>query len=140
MEGLLFFHSLWRYVVLILLVLSILFAFKGYFLNGPILIGERKVWIFAVMAVHIQLLIGLIMYFLRFRLYGESGQGIFWKYEHAYGMILAVVLITVGRALSKRARDEKRKQLLIGVFFLLGLLLMFSLIPWPWSEYPRKWI
>ena len=127
MNGLLFFHSLLRYAVLILLIASVFFAFRGYFLKGPILIGERKVWIFTVIACHIQLVIGGFLYWLNFDSYGTGDIGRFWKMEHIGGMIIAIVLITVGRSLSKRAKNEQKKQLMVGVFYLIGLLLILKI-------------
>ncbi|MBK7295511.1 MAG: hypothetical protein IPI91_02080 [Flavobacteriales bacterium] len=55
----------------------------------------------------------------------------FWKMEHIGTMIVAVALITIGRVLSKKTNTESSKQLRIAVFYLIGLLLMFAMIPWP---------
>ena len=142
MEGLLFFHSLLRYIVLILLITSIFFAFRGYFSSAPILIGERKVWIFTVVACHIQLVIGLILYWMNSGSYGTGRVATFWKVEHIAGMIVAVLLVTLGRTLSKRARSEKRKQLMVGICYLVGLLLILKMIPWPFLEvgHSRGWL
>jgi len=142
MEGLLFFHSLLRYIVLILIIASIFFAFKGYFSNAPILIGERKVWIFTVVSCHIQLVVGGALYWMNVGSYGTGRVANFFKYEHMAGMILAILLITLGRVFSKRARSEKKKQLLVGVFYLMGLLLILKMIPWPFVEvgHNRGWL
>lgn len=142
MEVLLFFHSLFRYIVLLLIVASVLMAFKGLIMNAPILIGERKVYIFTVIACHIQLAMGFILYWMRFDTYGSSAMGRFWKFEHMGTMTIAILLITLGRALSKRAKTEKRKQLMIGAFYLIGLILILSMIPWPFTEmgHNRGWL
>lgn len=143
MEVLVFFHSLLRYAVLILLVMSVFFAFRGLLTNGPILIGERKVFIFSVIACHIQLALGFVLYWLKFDTYNSTNAiGRFWKFEHMGTMLIAIVLITLGRALSKRAKSERKKQLMIGVFYLIGLLLILTMIPWPGTEagYGRGWI
>ncbi len=142
MDGLLFFHSLLRYAVLILLVASIFFAFRGYFSKGPILIGERKVWIFAMVACHIQLVLGIILLWTRMDSFGTGRMAAFWTAEHPVGMILAILLITVGRSLSKRAKAERKKQLMIGVFYLIGLILILKMIPWPFLEtgHGRGWL
>jgi hypothetical protein len=131
MDMLLFFHSLFRYVVLVLLVASVFFAFKGIIANTPILIGERKAFIFTMVACHIQLAMGFILYWARFNTYGSNDIGRFWKFEHMGTMTIAILLITLGRTFSKRAKAERKKQLMIGVFYLIGLLLILSMIPWP---------
>ena len=48
-------------------------------------------------------------------------------------MILAIALVTMGRMLSKRARTEPGKQLRIAIFYLLGLIIMLMMIPWPFT-------
>jgi len=142
MDVLLFFHSLLRYVVLALLIGSVFFAFRGYLTRAPILIGERKVFIYAVIACHVQLAIGFILYWLRFESYGSSSIGRFWKFEHMGMMTIAVILVTLGRTFSKKAKSEKRKQLLIWVFYLIGLLVILSMIPWPMTDvgHNRGWL
>jgi hypothetical protein len=93
---------------------------------------------------HIQLFLGLALYIMRGWYQAESASriGRFWKFEHIGMMVLAVILITVGRVLSKKARTEYKKQLYIAIFFLIALLLMFMAIPWPFREtgYGRGWI
>ena len=66
----------------------------------------------------------------------------FWKFEHIGTMVVAIVLITLGRVLAKRAKEERRKQLLVGVFFLLALVLILWAIPWPFTEigHGREWL
>ena len=87
---------------------------------------------------------GLIIYMLRFKAIGKMA-GLhqrFWKFEHIGTMVVAIVLITLGRVLAKRAKEERRKQLLVGVFFLLALVLILWAIPWPFTEigHGREWL
>ncbi|MCB0780616.1 MAG: hypothetical protein R2810_03430 [Flavobacteriales bacterium] len=141
---LIFLHSLLRYGLLLFLVGSLFFAWRGYLLQRPILVGERMATIIAVVLAHVQLLVGLIIYMLRYKSFDRMS-GIherFWKFEHLGTMLVAIILITLGRALAKRAKEERRKQFLVGVFFLIALVLILWAIPWPHTElgHGREWI
>jgi hypothetical protein len=48
----------------------------------------------------------------------------FWTVEHAIVMILAVVLITIGRAKSKKAATDELKHKKGAIFYTLALLLI----------------
>ncbi|MGB0177826.1 MAG: hypothetical protein ACPF9D_11715, partial [Owenweeksia sp.] len=54
----------------------------------------------------------------------------FYAVEHISVMILAVVLITVGHSRSKKAALATQKFRNLTIFFLLGLILILSRIPW----------
>ncbi len=146
MDGtfLLLLHSLLRYVLLILLVASIGFSLRGVLLKTPILVGHRAVAIWTVTTAHLQLVLGLILYIMRNWYIADHTTriGRFWKMEHIGMMVIAVILITVGRVLSKKAHDEHKKQMHILIFFLIALLLILAAIPWPFLEvgYGRGWI
>ena len=61
-QGLIHFHSMWRYVVLVLLLLAILKSLAGWFGNKEHTNGDAKLALFAMISLHIQLLVGLILY------------------------------------------------------------------------------
>ena len=121
-------HSWMRYVLLILLVWAIFKAFQGKSSNAPF---NNKLRLFVVIAAHIQLLLGLIM----------SGahpdmktlmQGFMGKF-HILGMIIAVVLITIGSAKAKRQSTDQGKWQTLFTWFLISLILILVMIPWPFS-------
>lgn len=140
----LFIHSLLRYGVLILVAWAALVNLRGYLLQRPILNGDRALAIAAMVVCHIQLVIGLILYLSNFEAYknmsGEVGR--FWKMEHFGTMLIAIVLVTVGRMLSKRAKEERTKQRHVAVFYMIGLVLMLWATPWPFTAigHGRGWI
>lgn len=134
---LLFLHSLLRYAVLLVLAWASFVAWRGLLLRSPILVWERMLTIVAVVLCHVQLLVGLIVYMMRFNAISTHMSGVhqrFWKYEHVAMMTFAILLVTLGRVLSKRARNEGAKQLYIALFFTLGLLIMLLAIPWPFTS------
>lgn len=136
---LLFVHSLLRYGVLLSVALAGLMHLHGSLRQRPILIGERKLSIIAVILCHSQLVIGLLLYLMNFSTYSQMGGevGRFWKMEHIGVMVFAIALVTIGRVSSKRAKDERLKQKRVAIFYLIALALMLWAIPWPSTELGR---
>ena len=131
-----FFHSLLRWGVLLALVVAIVVSWKGYFAKSPIIVWHRGVAIIAMVLCHVQLVIGAVLYGMRYAAFNDRFSGNpallrFWKMEHIGTMILAIVLVTLGRTLSKKAKTEDGKQLRVAIFYTLGLILILTMIPWP---------
>ena len=136
-------HSYWAYIVLGVLLLAISNAFVGRFSNKPFTIKDLRISLFALIVTHIQLLIGLILYFVspRFSTWQEGigavmGDSALRLYlvEHPITNILAVVLITMGWSMHKRKAESGKRFMRIGLFYLLGFVILLSRIPW--SEWP----
>jgi hypothetical protein len=51
--------------------------------------------------------------------------------EHILMMLIAAVLITIGRRKSENATDSVLKHKRILVFYVIGLLIILAGIPWP---------
>ena len=121
-------HSGWRYLVLILLVIAVIQALAGWFGKKTYTEDNRKINVFTLISAHIQLVIGLILYFLSPLTKGPTADAMYsyWKMEHIAIMILAVILITVGNAKSKKVTDAVAKHKSIAIFF--GLALLFIVI------------
>jgi ABC-type dipeptide/oligopeptide/nickel transport system permease subunit len=137
-------HSLLRYALLVLLIAAVIFSLRGVLLGTVLLNGHRAITVAAVALAHVQLAIGFILYIMRgwYRAPTNTMVQRFWKFEHLGMMLIAIILITVGRVLSKKAKGDHKKQLYIAVFFLIALLIMFWAIPWPFREigFGRGWL
>jgi uncharacterized membrane protein YidH (DUF202 family) len=136
-----FFHSLLRYAVLLAIAVAALAALRGYLTKGPIIVWERAASIIAMVLCHVQLVLGLVLYAMRWEklhknFAGQENSPVlrFWKYEHIGTMLVAIVLVTLGRMLSKRATTEQGKQLRVAIFYLIALVLMLWATPWPFTE------
>lgn len=130
-------HSALAYVVLLLLIIAITMAKYGFFFKKPFTEAQRKVTLFALIGSHVQLLIGLAIYFISplgfSNLSGESmGDSMTRLYalEHPLINIIALVLITVGFSTAKRLTEDKKKHFRIVLMYGFGLLLILSRIPW----------
>lgn len=123
-------HSGWRYVVLLLLIVAVLQALAGWFGKKPYTEGNRKLNVFTLISAHIQLLLGLGVYFLNgwYKMDSSVAMGRYWKMEHISLMILAIILITIGNAKSKKVADAVAKHRTIAIFFGIALLLILVAI------------
>ena len=118
------FHSGWAYLALALLLFAVINALMGKSSGREFTARDRKIGLFALIASHIQLVVGLVLYF------GFQKEMRLSSLEHPIATIIAIILITIGWSKHKKteASDAKFKSFLI--FYSLGLLFIFSCIPW----------
>lgn len=135
--GLLHTHSGLRWIALLLLVVSVVTALQKWQGQGGYTDGNRKLYLFTLISVHLQLVVGLILYFISpkvdFSMMSDKVYR-FYTVEHITGMLIAIILITIGYSRSKRATDALTKQRLITIFYGIGLLIILAMIPWPFRS------
>jgi hypothetical protein len=129
-------HSGLRWIVLFLLVAAIFTAFQSWKAGRS---GQSKIALFAMIFVHVQLLLGFSLYFISPYVVFESGVMKnallrFYTVEHITMMLLAIVLITLGYSRAKKAVNDSDKGKNIFWYYLVGLLLILAAIPWPFRE------
>jgi hypothetical protein len=119
-------HSGWRYVVILLLLAAFITALSGFTGKKAFTEGNRKLAVFALISSHIQLLMGLLLYFMNdwYKMDSSVPSNRYWKMEHIAMMAIAVILITVGNAKSKKAVDGVAKHKNIFMFFGIALLII----------------
>jgi NADH:ubiquinone oxidoreductase subunit 2 (subunit N) len=130
-------HSMLAYVLLAGLVFAILYTLFAYLNKKPFTEGNRKVALIGLICAHLQLLAGLVLYFVSpLGVSNASGAAMkdpasrLYFLEHPLMMIIAIVLITVGYSRAKRLTVDKSRYMSILIFFTLGLLFILSRIPW----------
>lgn len=129
------FHSGWAYLALLLLVFAVVNSFIGMSSKKEFTAKDRKIALFALIGTHIQLLVGLILYFI-----SPLGSAVFGQMkdaalrltslEHPLTNIIAIALITIGWTKHKKATTGEAKFKSIAIFFGLGLVLILIRIPW----------
>ncbi|MFT3794368.1 hypothetical protein [Flavobacterium sp.] len=135
------FHSGWAYLALLLLVVAIVNSLIGSSSHKEFTAKDRKIGLFGLIGAHIQLLVGLILYFvspLGYSNIGALGMGEVMKnaalrltvIEHPIINIIAIVVITIGWSKHKKAETSAAKFKSISIFYLIGLVLLLSRIPW----------
>ena len=124
-------HSGFRYIVLLLIVLALLLAIIGLFGKKNYTETNRKINLFAMIATHTQLLIGLILYFFSPLVnYGNMGEAMkdtmsrYWTVEHTVMMLFAIILITIGHSRSKKAAQAVNKHRAIALYYGLAILVI----------------
>jgi cytochrome bd-type quinol oxidase subunit 1 len=135
-----FIHSLLRYAVILLVLVAFLVNLRGWLMQRPIIIWERMATIWAMIICHIQLVFGIVLYATNAAAFHSNDAGAWQNYimhVHIGSMVLAIALVTAGRMLSKRAQDERRKQMLIAIPYGIALALMLYATPWPLTEIGR---
>ena len=67
-------HSGWAYLVIAFLAIAVINAFIGLFSNKEFTGKDRKIALFALIFTHIQLLFGLVLYFVSSRGFKSLGE------------------------------------------------------------------
>jgi uncharacterized membrane protein len=129
------FHSGWAYLVLLLLVVAVINALIGFSSKKEFTGKDRKIALFTLIVAHVQLVIGLITYFvspLGLQSFGQMSDKALrlTSLEHPLINIIAIVLITIGWSKHKKLTDSNSKFKTFAIFYGLGLLLILSSLPW----------
>ena len=136
-------HSGLRWVVLALMIYAIFNALrkKDFYAKS-----DRLLNMFAMVSLHIQLVIGVFLYFTSAKVSFVEGwmsekTGIlrFYGMEHITLMIIAIILVTIGHAKAKRASEPAKKHKTILLFYAIGLILILASIPWPFRQLGAGW-
>lgn len=147
--GLLHLHSSFRYLVLLFIVLALVDAIVGLSSGKAYKKSSKLFALGGLILSHIQLVVGLLLYFLGAKGFNAlmNAEGVmkdatlrFYAVEHISVMIIAIALVTIGYARAKRQEDARRKFKSIALFYGIGLLLIFIMIPWPFLRSFGTWM
>lgn len=133
-------HSYWAYLVLLILIIAVVNALIKTFGDKEYEAKDFRISLFTLIVSHLQLLIGLILYFVspRLQVFSELGMGGVMKdpvnrlylVEHPLVNIIAIALITIGYSKHKKKLTSKAKLKTIAVFYTIALVFLLSRIPW----------
>ena len=138
-------HSYWAYLVILILIAAVINALIGLFGKKEYGAKDFRVSLFTLIVSHIQLLIGLILYFVspKFEQWSIMGSEVMktagvrlYLVEHPLINIIAIVLITIGYSKHKKKLTSISKFKTILIFYILGLVCLLSRIPWDvWPKF-----
>lgn len=139
------FHSGLRWLVLLLLVISIINALKKWLSKSDYTKADNILSVLTVESIHIQFLIGLVLYFISPKVIfdTESMKNAllrFFLVEHSLLMLVAVGIVSVGFKGVKKAISSNIKFKKIFIFFTIALIIILLAIPWPWRNLGSNWI
>ena len=129
------FHSGWAYLAVLLLFIAVITSLIGFTTKKEFLPRDRKIALFALIAIHIQLVVGLVLYFvspLGKASLGEMKDAALrlTSLEHPLLNLIAIALITIGWSRHKKAANSEAKFKSISLFYAIGLVLILVRIPW----------
>jgi hypothetical protein len=140
MEFIIKIHSFLRWALLLLMLVSIVKAAMSTSGKNPYTSSDRKRTLFTMIAAHLQLVIGIILYLQSSVVQsGLSNMGAamkttslrYWTVEHISMMIIAIVFITIGNIRSKKMDTDASKYKQVLIWFGLALLVIIAAMPWP---------
>lgn len=130
-------HSYSAYLTLLFILLAIIMGFIGMSSNKTFTKGNKTTALMGLMWTHIQVLVGIILYFLSpLGMSAFSGEAMknsisrLYIIEHPLTMLIGAILITIGYSKSKKASTDKAKFKNIAIFYPIGLILILSRLPW----------
>lgn len=128
-NGLLVSHSYLRYIILILLTVVIIAALLGMISKKAYTDGDNKLGLYLFIATHLQLLLGLILFFIS-PVVQFSGAAMkdattrYWLVEHNSAMLIAIVFITLARTTSKKMTEGRARHRRMFIFNLIALVII----------------
>ena len=133
------FHSYWAYAVLITLVLALANAVLGYLSSRTFTDRDRRLTLFALIAVHVHLLLALVLYVVsplgsaqlsNLKMAMKDATARLYVLEHPLTMLIAIVLITVGYSRAKRLTVDRSKFGAVASLYGVALVLILIRLPW----------
>jgi hypothetical protein len=132
-------HNMLRWILLPVIAIVLILSYSGWLGNKPYRKLDNAFGGALVGLAHTQLLIGLLLYFV----YSPITQAAFadfgaamkdkdlrlYAVEHILTMIIAIVIIQLGRTFSKRAATPSKRHKTIAIYTTIALLLILSRMP-----------
>jgi hypothetical protein len=144
-------HSLLRWVILVLALVVIFRSYSGMTAGKPFSALDKKLGLFLMISAHTTLLVGLYLWLagpwglanIRNLGFGEVMKNKVYRFyavEHLFGMLVAIVLITIGRGAAKKPIPDLAKHKRTFWYILVALVIILATIPWPFrAEIARPW-
>jgi len=136
-------HSVGRWIVLLLLLFALFKSATAG--NRPYVKSDNTIGLLLTIFSDIMLLLGLYLWFAGpwgYQQIAANGMGNvmkngvsrFYGVEHNVGMLIAIVLIHIGKAQGKKTMPDKTKHRRMAIFYAIALLIILLSIPWPFRE------
>jgi hypothetical protein len=141
-------HSLLRWALLILMIVVVFKSWMGWKQKKEFTKQDGLFSLLLMIVADSQLLLGTILYMISDMMKGirmnyKMGEIMkdatmrFWVIEHVTAMVLAIVLIHIGRILSKKATTDEAKHKALFIWTMIALVVVLFTIPWPFRAVGR---
>lgn len=137
-------HSVGRWVVLLLLIFAILNSLIAG--RRPFIRTDARLGLLLMIFADLMLLIGIYLWyagnwgFKQIETMGGFSEVMknptarFFVMEHTLGMLIAIILIHIGKGQAKKQISDKAKHKRTMIFYLLALIIILVSVPWPFRE------
>ena len=136
-------HSAGRWILLLLLIFAILNSLIAG--KRPYIRTDNRLGLILTIVADIMLLLGIYLWFVGpwgYKLIEERGMSAvmkdpglrFFAVEHLAGMLIAIILIHIGKTQGKKPIGDKAKHRRTMIFYLVALLIILATIPWPFRD------
>lgn len=142
-------HSIGRWVVLILLLIAIFNSLVAG--KRPYIKSDARTGLILTIVSDIMLLVGLALWFWGPKGFNliEAAGGManamkdpitrFYGVEHMTGMLIAIILIHIGKAQGKKPISDKVRHNRTVIFYTIALLIILLSVPWPFRNIAGGW-
>jgi hypothetical protein len=148
-ENALIAHNFMRWMALLLVLFAFVRALSGWMGDKPRNTLDRTAAMLAMIAVDLQFLIGLLMWFLWSPEVLAARENVsaamknstlrYWLVEHPTFMVVAIAFVHLGKILANKAKAPRSQHSRAVLCFGIALALMVVGSPWPSSSVPRPW-
>ena len=138
-EWILQLHSLWAILTMTIIFYTVLRFFFSALQTKIFKLLDLRIALFTLIFCHIQFVIGIILYFLspKFKWWYngleeilENNEYFFYLVKHPLLNIFSILSITIGWSLFKKAKTNQKRFIRIGIFYLIGFLLILLATPY----------
>ena len=143
-QALLHIHSVGRWIVLLLLLFAILNSLIAG--DRPFIRTDARLGLLLTIFADIMLLVGAALWYFGPRGYQliqnaggmsalmKSPYDRFFAVEHLVGMLIAIILIHIGKAQARKKIADRAKHRRTLIFYLLALLIILISVPWTFKR------
>ena len=129
-------HSGLRWLFLLIIIFAIVNAIRKWKSGEKFGAKDKLLSILTIALTHTMGIIGIILLFITDKIQFTEGfmkndMYRFYLTQHAFGMVLAIILITIGYSKAKKAAKDRAKFRKTAVWFTISLLIVLISIPWP---------
>jgi len=142
-------HSIGRWIVLLLLLIAIFNSLIAG--KRPYIKSDARTGLLLTITADLMLLVGLALWYFGPKGYklieaaGGMGNAMkdpvtrFYGVEHITGLLIAIILIHIGKAQGRKLISDKAKHSRTVVFYTIALLIILLSIPWPFRNIAGGW-
>jgi hypothetical protein len=138
-------HSIVRWLLLTGILGSLVLSFAALSDKNGLSYPGRLFARITVYFAHLQLLVGVALFIVSPRVIfsGESMQSPILRFflaEHTMGMLLAIILITIGHVQMKKAAFVRPSIKRLIWYYAFATAIILFMIPWPFTRYAGHYL